>query len=298
MPIALKVDVDTLRGTREGVPALMKALQDAEAEATFLFSLGPDHTGRAIRRALRPGFFAKTARTSVLEHYGLKTLLYGTLLPGPDIGRRAAEPMRRVRDAGFEVGVHCFDHTTWQDFVARRDESWTRRQMQLAFDRFREVFDSTPLVHGAAGWQMNESALTLEEELGFLYASDTRGTGPFVPLLSGRRSRCPQLPTTLPTLDELIGLHGVTPDNVHERLLAHTRDAGAAQVFTLHAELEGMKLMPVLQRLLQGWRAQGHELVSMHQLLTTLDVDSLPAQRVEDGSVPGRSGVLAVQGAA
>jgi undecaprenyl phosphate-alpha-L-ara4FN deformylase len=296
--IALKVDVDTLRGTREGVPALLGALQAAGAEATFLFSLGPDHTGRAIRRAFRPGFFAKTARTSVLEHYGLKTLLYGTLLPGPDIGRRAAEPMRRVRDAGFEVGVHCFDHTTWQDFVARRDEPWTRRQMQQAFDRFREVFDSTPLVHGAAGWQMNESALMLEEEFGFLYASDTRGTGPFVPLLSQRRSRCPQLPTTLPTLDELIGLSGVTPDNVHEGLLARTGNGNAngSEVFTLHAELEGMKLLPVLQRLLQGWRDQGHELVSMHQLLTTLDIEALPAQRVDTGAVPGRSGLLAVQG--
>jgi peptidoglycan/xylan/chitin deacetylase (PgdA/CDA1 family) len=294
--IALKVDVDTLRGTQEGVPALIDALQAAQAEATFLFSLGPDHTGRAIRRALRPGFFAKTARTSVLEHYGLKTLLYGTLLPGPDIGRRAAVPMRRVRDAGFEVGVHCFDHTTWQDYVARRDEPWTRRQMQLAFDRFREVFDSTPLVHGAAGWQMNEAALTLEEELGFLYASDTRGSGPFVPLLSGRRSRCPQLPTTLPTLDELIGVAGVTADTVHESLLARTRELDTPQVFTLHAELEGMKLMPVLQRLLQGWLAQGHELISMHQLLTTLEIDELPGQPVEAGSVPGRTGTLAVQG--
>ncbi len=300
MQIALKVDVDTLRGTQEGVPALIDALQDAHAEATFLFSLGPDHTGRAIRRALRPGFFAKTARTSVLEHYGLKTLLYGTLLPGPDIGRRAALPMRRVRDAGFEVGVHCFDHTTWQDFVARRNESWTRRQMKLAFDRFREVFDSTPLVHGAAGWQMNEAALMLEEELGFLYASDTRGTAPFVPLLSGRRSRCPQLPTTLPTLDELIGLDGVTAENVHEGLLALTRggDESRTEVFTLHAELEGMKLMPVLRQLLRGWQDQGHELVSMHQLLTTLEVDSLPALAVGVGSVPGRSGTLAVQSAA
>jgi peptidoglycan/xylan/chitin deacetylase (PgdA/CDA1 family) len=103
----------------------------------------------------RPGFFSKVSRTSVLEHYGLRTLLYGTLLPGPDIGRRAGAIMRRVRDAGFEVGVHCFDHTSWQDFVSRRGEAWTRRQMLLAVARFREVFGSAPTVHGAAGWQMN-----------------------------------------------------------------------------------------------------------------------------------------------
>jgi len=134
--IALKIDVDTLRGTREGVPALLRALQHANAGATFLFSLGPDHTGRAIRRVFRPGFIGKVSRTSVLEHYGLRTLLYGTLLPGPDIGRRAGGQMRAARDAGFEVGVHCYDHVAWQDFVAQRDAAWTERQMRLACERF------------------------------------------------------------------------------------------------------------------------------------------------------------------
>ena len=66
--IALKVDVDTWRGTREGVPALVALLQREHANASFLFSLGPDHTGRAIRRALRPGFFPQVAPTSVVEH--------------------------------------------------------------------------------------------------------------------------------------------------------------------------------------------------------------------------------------
>jgi peptidoglycan/xylan/chitin deacetylase (PgdA/CDA1 family) len=298
MQLALKVDVDTLRGTLEGVPALVRTLKAAGADASFLFSLGPDHTGRALRRAFRPGFFSKVSRTSVLEHYGLKTLLYGTLLPGPDIGRRGAPSMRSVRDAGFEVGIHCFDHTYWQDFVSRRDAAWTRTQMVRAVERFRAVFGAEPRVHGAAGWQMNEAALSLEEELGFDYASDVRGAAPFVPLIAGRRSRCPQLPTTLPTLDELIGVDGIGVDDVHQALLARTREPRPHQVFTLHAELEGMKLLPVLVRLLEGWRAQGYELVSMRTLLDGLDVARLPAAAVLPGTVPGRSGLLAVQGAA
>ena len=98
MPLlTLKVDVDTYRGTREGVPNLLRLLSAHQADATFLFSLGPDHTGWALRRALRPGFFQKVSRTSVVEHYGLKTLMYGVLLPAPDIGRDCAAQMRSVR---------------------------------------------------------------------------------------------------------------------------------------------------------------------------------------------------------
>ena len=97
--ITLKVDVDTLRGTREGVPRLASLFARLQIPATFLFSVGPDHTGRALRRVFRRGFLSKVRRTSVASNYGLSTLLYGTLLPGPDIGRLCRAEMRSVADA-------------------------------------------------------------------------------------------------------------------------------------------------------------------------------------------------------
>ncbi|MEK7811125.1 MAG: polysaccharide deacetylase family protein, partial [Pseudomonadota bacterium] len=123
----------------------------------------------------------KVSRTSVVEHYGIKTLLYGTLLPGPDIGRNCADLMRAVRDAGFEVGIHCYDHIRWQDHVAVKAEKWTRREMQRAVDRFTEIFGEAPKSHAAAGWQTNRHALRQTQHLDFDYSSDTRGTHPFIP---------------------------------------------------------------------------------------------------------------------
>jgi peptidoglycan/xylan/chitin deacetylase (PgdA/CDA1 family) len=295
--LALKVDVDTWRGTREGVPILLDVLRRHGAQATFLFSLGPDHTGRAIKRVFRRGFLQKVSRTSVLEHYGLRTLLYGTLLPGPDIGRREAALMRRVRDDGHEVGIHCWDHIRWQDYVAGKDAAWTRREMQRAAQRFAEIFGEPARTHGAAGWQMNAAAYACERELGFDYASDGRGTHPFQPVGDdGAPCGVPQLPTTLPTLDELIGLDGLTADNVDQHLLALTSAAGPGQVYTLHAELEGMRLAPVFERLLAGWRAQGYRLVSCRALYASLDATGLPRHRLAWGEIAGRSGQLALQG--
>lgn len=295
--IALKVDVDTWRGTREGVPGLLRLLEAARAQASFLFSLGPDHTGRAILRVLRPGFLGKVSRTSVLEHYGLRTLLYGSLLPGPDIGRRESGTLRAVRDAGFEVGVHCWDHVRWQDQLSCRDAAWALREMTLAKRRFVEVFGTVPSVHGAAGWQFSEAAALAEQALGFRMASDTRGTHPFVPVSAqGVALGPPQFPTTLPTLDELIGIDGVTVDNAHLHLLALTERTEQDQVFTLHAELEGMKLRPILERLLAGWRTQGHALVSLAGLQEGHPSSGLPRHRIAFEPVRGRSGLVAAQG--
>ena len=290
MKLAIKVDVDTFRGTRDGVARLVEILKRHDAGATFLFSLGPDHTGRAIRRAFRPGFFSKVQRTSVVEHYGVRTLLYGTLLPGPDIGRRCADAMRKVRDAGFEVGIHCWDHVRWQDGVCSQDASWTEREMAPAFERFREIFGADARTWGAAGWQTNRHAAWVQE-LHCDYASDTRGRSPFLPLWDGVRCGCPQLPTTLPTLDEVLGLH----DDVAAHILAMTERA-REHVFTAHAELEGGKLMPQFAALLEGWKRQGYELVSTRALFESLDADALPRHEVIYGEVPGRSGTLALQG--
>jgi peptidoglycan/xylan/chitin deacetylase (PgdA/CDA1 family) len=293
--IALKVDVDTYRGTREGVPRLVEVFKKHEAQATFFFTLGPDHMGRAIKRVFRPGYLSKVSRMSVVEHYGIKTLLYGTLLPAPDIGKQCGDIMRSVRDDGFEVGIHCFDHIRWQDHVAEKDEIWTRRELQKAVERFVKIFGEAPKSHAAAGWQMNRHALRMMQHLGFDYSSDTRGTHPYTPTWNAEIVACPQLPTTLPTLDELINRDGITLDNIAQHVLQLTADSPSnGHVFTLHAELEGGKWMPVFEQLLEGWKAQGYALVAMRQYLESIE-GALPRCGVEMREVAGRIGALAVQ---
>jgi peptidoglycan/xylan/chitin deacetylase (PgdA/CDA1 family) len=176
--LVLKVDVDTLRGTREGVPRLIEAMKRRGVGATFLFSLGPDHTGWTIKRIFRPGFLSKVSRTSAIEHYGVTTLMYGLLLPGPDIGARAAAEIKATGAAGFETGLHAWDHVKWHDAARRADDAWTAREWHAAAARYRELFGSGARVAGAAGWQINEMTVRLQAASGIQYASDGRGPRP------------------------------------------------------------------------------------------------------------------------
>jgi undecaprenyl phosphate-alpha-L-ara4FN deformylase len=297
MKLALKIDVRTWRGTREGVPWLMDALAAREAGATFLFTLGPDHTGRAFLRPPRPGAALRLRRQPLLSQHGFKTLFYGTLLPAPDIGVECADILRSVRDAGFEVGIHAWDRVLWQRSAAAADADWTLGQMTLACKRFEEIFGEPARVHGAPGWQMNRHAWRLSQRLGFRYGSDSRGRGPFIPVYRAEIVACPQLPTTLPTLDEMLGEDGVDLGNVAERTLAMsaTDVPPTGHVYTLRAEM-GMKLMPVVETLLRGWQAQGHEIVSLRDYMDALAFNDLPRHEIADGAVPGRRGALALQG--
>jgi peptidoglycan/xylan/chitin deacetylase (PgdA/CDA1 family) len=301
--IGLKVDVDTLRGTREGVPRLMALLRKHRVDATFYFSVGPDHTGRAMRRVFRRGFAQKVARTSVLKHYGLKTLLYGVLLPGPDIGLRAGAVMRSVNDAGFEVGLHTYDHVRWQDYVAEATAAWTRVEFERGLTAFERVFGFLPQSHAAAGWQINAHGLELEQEYGLRYASDTRGGPAFLPVLAQGISTCPQLPTTLPTFDEILGRDGVDESTIAQYVFQLSAVAAEVprednlQVFTLHAELEGMLMLPAFESLLVKWRESGAAVARLAKIHEIAIRRPLPVRAVVMGEVAGRSGRLAVSAA-
>jgi peptidoglycan/xylan/chitin deacetylase (PgdA/CDA1 family) len=294
--LALKVDADTDRGTRIGVPNLVADCAEFGAPACFLFSLGPDQTGRAITRVLRPGFFSKVSRTSVVQIYGVRTLLNGTLLPAPHIGRRNTAAMRSVRDKGFEVGIHCYIHYRWQDYLDRMDLDTTRAEFVAARAEFLRVFGTEARTAGAAGWQSNSRSREVYDEAQLLYSSDTRGGRPFFPRIDGRVFRTLEIPSTLPTLDELMGRPEFPDAAIAGHLLSLLR-ADQLNVFTLHAEIEGMGRRGIFRELLAGCRSAGIEFVRLDEEARRILADraAVPVCDQLMAPIDGRSGLVATQ---
>jgi peptidoglycan/xylan/chitin deacetylase (PgdA/CDA1 family) len=285
--LGLRIEVATLRGTREAVPRLAAALKEARAGGTFLFSLGPDHTGRAL---------GSLPRVPRLRCYGPVALVSGTLLPGADIGARGADAMRAVEAEGHEAGILAYDRVRWLKQIGAAGEAWTAAALQRARERYEEIFGAAALTHGAPGWRMNRYAFRYAQRLGFRHCSDTRGTGPFIPVLRGELVACPQLPTTLPTLDELLA-GGNTPDEAVRRLLEASRDpAPTGHVYALRAEVEGTVFASALRALLAGWHALGYRVVSLREYAAGLNLAHLPRRNVVLQSSRGTGVPVATEG--
>ncbi len=294
--LALKIDVDTDRGTRLGIPNLMADCREFGVPACFLFSLGPDNTGKAIRRIFRPGFFSKVSRTNIVQLYGVRTLLNGTLLPAPQVGRRNEEAMRAVRVAGFETGIHCHDHIRWQDHLHGMTLDEVRAEFALARGEFRRVFGHEALTAGAPGWQSSAFSRTIYDEAGLLYGSDTRGTAPFFPRIDGHVFGTLEIPTTLPTLDELMGRPEYPDEKIASHLFSLLRPE-ALNVFTLHAEIEGMSRRSIFRDFLGKCQNRQVGFVRLEDAARACLAhrESIPICDLVQGQVDGRSGWLAVQ---
>ncbi len=294
--LAIKVDVDTDRGTRIGVPNLIALFEEFGVKATFLFSLGPDNTGRAIKRVFRPGFLSKVSRTSVVSIYGLRTLMNGVLLPGPHVGRRNEAVLRMTRDKGHEAGIHCYDHIRWQDGLAKMSRDEVMEEFGKARDEFERIFREPAKTAGSAGWQANGHSLEAYDQANLLYASDARGTHPFFPRVNNVVFRTIQVPTTLPTLDELLGRPEYPEARIADHYLSLLRP-NVVNALTIHAELEGMKYLAYFRSFLEQLGKRAVQVVKLDDLARDLlkNPSAIPVCDLVQGTVDGRSGTLAVQ---
>ncbi len=292
--ISLRVDVDTLEGSLKGIPTLLRLLDKHRMQASFYFSFGPDNSGKALRRVFRKGFLAKMRRTKAPQMYGLKTLMYGVLLPAPVIHRRAAAELRSARAAGHEVGIHAWDHVQYHDLLDRKSRAWLSDWYTRCHGAFHEVFGFQARGAVSPAWRCNDTTLELQEQYGLDYAGDCRGLAPFYPIVNGRVLSTLQIPTTLPTLDELYGLDGMSEGDVNTTVWGLIRE-DALNVYALHTEVEGGMLHGAFDAFLQGLRARDVRARTHTDWLPELKAANPPAKEMTRHAVPGRAGWLSFE---
>lgn len=289
--VGLRVDVDTLRGTRDGVPRLLEIFAARNIQATFFFSVGPDNMGRHLWRLLKPGFLIKMLRSKAASLYGWDILLRGTFWPGALIGKTTADVIRAADHSGHEVGLHAWDHHRWQARMQRMTAAQIHQDIQRGMDALEEILGRRVDCSAAAGWKCNGAVLLEKNAFRFRYNSDCRGKSIFKPVIDGVECT-PQIPVTLPSYDELIGRDGLADENYNEKLLSMLVPAGL-NILTIHAEVEGIARSALFTEFLELAEKKQVRFVPLGHLLPSLD--QLPAGAIESGPVAGREGDVCLQ---
>ena len=285
--VGLRVDVDTFRGTRDGVPGLLKILKEHGLHATFFFSVGPDNMGRHLWRLLKPAFLVKMLRSKAASLYGWDILLRGTFWPGPKIAKNLAPVIRDTETAGHEVGLHSWDHHRWQMRMQRMNAGQIYQDIKSGVESLENILKLSPRCSAVAGWKANQQVVIEKNKFGFLYNSDCRGDSIFRPVIDGVEY-APQIPATLPTYDEIIGQQGITSENYNEHMLSLIKP-DRLNVLTIHAEVEGIVCASMFDDFLTMAKSRNIRFVPMCELLPE-DLSTLPIDSVTTAPLPGREG--------
>jgi undecaprenyl phosphate-alpha-L-ara4FN deformylase len=292
MIVGLRIDVDTLRGTRVGAPNLVNLLARNDIRASFFFSVGPDNMGRHLWRLMRPAFAAKMIRTGAGRLYGWNILLRGTLWPGPVIGKRCTNAIRDTERAGHEIGLHAWDHYRWQTRLERMDQQAITAEIQNGCRLLSGIVGKHPDGFAAPAWRVTPEALKALDRFSFRYQSDCRGRSLFRPVIGGCRLGHIQVPTTLPTYDELVGLK-CTPKTYNAYLLKRIQP-DRLNVLTIHAETEGIACHDLFKSFLAAAHQQGVVFKALGDVIT--QTAAMPDCSINKTVVAGREGWLSCQG--
>jgi len=204
--------------------------------------------------------------------------------------------MTDARAEGQEIGLLTDLRPAWWQNTPNTDDALVERRFDEAYRAFCTFFGSKPLLHASAGWQSTPGLLRLTQRYGFALSSDTRGSHPYVPVWNGEIIRCIQCPATLPLIDEL-GRPEIDPAPIRACLLELSASpVPTGQLFTLGADCLDQKGWELFDTLLQDWREQGHELMSIQRLAAKLDVNKLPRHEIITDTTPGQRHVTLRQG--
>ncbi|MGH7145464.1 MAG: polysaccharide deacetylase family protein [Planctomycetota bacterium] len=293
--LALKIDIDTDRGCQAGLPTLLRLLDRHQVRATFFLTLGPDNMGRAIWRVFtEPGFLKTVQRRGGASTYGWSILFKGFLWPGPVLWKKHRDLFRSIAAAGHEVGVHAWDHHHWQRHAPELDATQVRAVWARMVEAFEALFGRAPTCAAAPGWRCAAPMLALADEHRLAFVSDVRGQAPFRPRMGTVSYATPELPTTLPTLDELIGRGDLAREQLNERLFGELKPGGF-NCHTIHAEIEGLDGAGLFDGFLAGVRSRGYTVGPLGPVAAGLDRASLPVHGVVDATLEGRSAPVSTE---
>jgi peptidoglycan/xylan/chitin deacetylase (PgdA/CDA1 family) len=296
--IGLRVDVDFEIGLTKGVPFLLDFFSRNGISATFYIAMGPDGFRRSRERMRSRGYVKRVLAFNplkIISRFGPVYLARQAFGRGGNVGADHPEILKRIVAEGHELGVHGFDHFWWAENIWNCKADAIGREMERGLEVFRRAAGIEPRVWASPNWRCSQASLQAVDRRDFPYGADTRGRGPFLPVMNGWRAKTVQMPITLPCLHEV---KAYLRTRGHRAIIREfmVRINDQFNVWCIHDYYEGILERKLFAALAHDLASEGYTLEPIRKLYAAVDAQSVIACEVIKRALPGGRGEVSYQG--
>jgi len=212
--IGLRIDIDSI-GDLKATPHILEMLKEYDLKASFFVTMGPDKTGKNIKKILWSPMDLLRAKPI---RYGLMTLARGFFMP-ENIHDQIKE-LRGILELGHEIGLHGYDHYLWMNTLMDKKE--INEDIKRGIFFFKHVFGQLPSSFAAPGFMTYTNYLEILDSFNFIYSSDFISDRPFYPSIDAGMAKTLQIPVVMKSPGELT-LEGMSDDTILHRFKEQIR---------------------------------------------------------------------------
>jgi len=276
--IGLKTVVDTRRALEDGVKPLIEAFGKHSALSSFFVAAGRDGRGESLLSLLDPSFYSENSKTGRVAREGFATSFSGLLSAPRPVLQGLEDTAREIVKTGHDAGVYGFSPAKWKSAVKSRSESAIAMNYERGVSEFEDVFRKKATAFAAPFFLCSNATILLQEKFCFDYASDCRGTDPFLPVIEPRVMKTPQVPVTLPTVQEWLAAGNGNAKSFYEFIL---KEAGVQKYPVLEVSplWEGAAFAKEFVDFLEKASKEGFAFASLREMLGLRLAEPAPLPR-------------------
>lgn len=261
MSFSLRIDIDTRKGLKKGVPFLRRLSNKFNVDFSYYIPIGGESNLIELMKY-------RGNNSSFSNKYIPKLNFFEKLrmvLKPVNFFQKNADLLKELRNEGNEVGVHGFKHREWTRSIDKLNLSKIFEKIETSY---MEVFDDKPKSFAAPGFITNEKVLSKLDEFNYCCASDLENKTPFIP----NDFNHVQVPITMK--------HGRTPFIEYHRLRGKT-DHEIMKIFEkklsnsfssmyIHPAYEAIKERDLLKKMIKMLDKKGIEVKTIIEVANSI----------------------------
>ncbi len=169
MMFALRIDLESQKGIKEGLPKILKLLKKYDIKASFYLTMGGESNIIQLFR-----YRKKLSCERGIKIFSKIEIIRMVLFP-KNFVRKNKKMLQEIINQGHELGIHGWKHRTWTRGLEKINIS---RELSKSIKEYRKLFGKEPKSFCAPAFRINKKVIYELNKKDFEVISDLDGEKP------------------------------------------------------------------------------------------------------------------------